>query len=60
MISKFLLLAVLILLAKRLLEVVILILQRLGRQTNAGAEVLPNDGCVPEIGKQTTVEQIAG
>lgn len=60
MIANFLLLVVLFLLAKRLVEVFILIQQRLGRQTNAGAEVLPKGGCLPELGKPTAVEHIAG
>lgn len=48
MFSHFLLFVVMLFVAKRLAEVVILILQRLGRQTSAGAEIIANAGCLPK------------
>jgi hypothetical protein len=40
-----------LLVAKRLVEVVILIQQRLGRQINAGLEIKTNEGCLPKAGE---------
>ena len=51
MFSLFLLFVVILLVAKRLVEVVILIQQRLGRQINAGLEIKANEGCLPKAGK---------
>ncbi len=49
MFSLFLLFVVMLFVAKRLVEVVILILQRLGRQTSAGSETIANAGCLPKV-----------
>jgi hypothetical protein len=51
MFSHFLLLVVMLLVAKRLVEVVILIVQRLGRQTSAGSETIANEDCLPKAGE---------
>ncbi|MGH7451687.1 MAG: hypothetical protein ACRENG_10105 [bacterium] len=48
MFSLFLLFVVMLFVAKRLVEVVILILQRLGRQT---PEITATDGCLPKAGE---------
>ncbi len=50
MLSHLLLLIVMFLVAKRLVEVVILIVQRLGRQTSAGPEIAANEDCLPKAG----------
>jgi hypothetical protein len=51
MFSLLLLFAVMLLVAKRLVEVFILIQQRLGRKINAGLEVKANAGCLPKAGE---------
>jgi hypothetical protein len=51
MFSHFLLFAVMLLVAKRLVEVVVLLLQRLGRQTSSGPETTAAASCLPETGE---------
>lgn len=51
MFSHFLLFVVILFVAKRLVEIVILIAQRLGRQTSAGSETIANAGCMPKTGE---------
>ncbi len=48
MFSLFLLFVVMLFVANRLMEVVILIVQRLGRQT---PEITANAGCLPKAGE---------
>jgi hypothetical protein len=60
MFSHFLLFVVMLLVAKRLVEVVILIQQRLGRQINTGSETTPGENCLSKVGEPTAVEHLAG
>ena len=51
MFSLFLLFIVILLVARRLMKVIILIVQRLGRQTGADSETIVNAGCLSKAGE---------
>ncbi len=55
MFSLFLLFVVMLLVAKRLVAVVVLLLQRLGRQTGADSETIANAGCLSKAGEPNVV-----